>query len=167
MEVATAEAVLKSSMDQMRQRSRMCRKQERERLEIWLQKDRCNTNIAHRGVGDESERWEIIGENSWCYPINHAVSKVYDGLDKPVYTLLFACSYTQSSNEPEAFWTAWTRCYSAVCRSRVNSSCAIISKYLSRSSPTANHKWFIRRETNTDTLGNMQTDRLRRRIRLI
>ena len=34
------EAVLKSSMGRMRRRSRMCMKQERERLEMWLEKER-------------------------------------------------------------------------------------------------------------------------------
>ena len=34
------EAVLKSSMGKMRRRSRMCMKQEQERLEMWLEKER-------------------------------------------------------------------------------------------------------------------------------
>src|SRR6218665_490308 len=39
MEVAMVEAVLKSSMGRMRRRSRMCMKQERERLEKWLEEE--------------------------------------------------------------------------------------------------------------------------------
>src|SRR6218665_2676121 len=48
MEVAMVEAVLKSSMGRMRQRSRMCMKQERERLEMWLEKERRGSKVAPR-----------------------------------------------------------------------------------------------------------------------
>ena len=42
------EAVLKSSMGRMRRRSRMCMKQERERLEIWLEKERRGSKVPQR-----------------------------------------------------------------------------------------------------------------------
>ena len=48
MDVAMVEAVLKSSIGRMRRRSRMCMKQERDRLEMWLEKERCESNITPR-----------------------------------------------------------------------------------------------------------------------
>src|SRR5678816_3995514 len=42
------EAVLKSSMGRMRRRSRMCMKQERERLDMWLEKERCGSKATPR-----------------------------------------------------------------------------------------------------------------------
>src|SRR5688572_10236100 len=48
MEVAMVEAVLKSSMGRMRRRSRMCMKQERERLDMWLEKERCGSKVTPR-----------------------------------------------------------------------------------------------------------------------
>src|SRR6218665_1525044 len=48
MEVAMVEAVLKSSMGRMRRRSRMCMKQERERLEMLLEKDRLGSKVTPR-----------------------------------------------------------------------------------------------------------------------
>jgi len=49
------EAVLKSSMGRMRQRSRMCIKQDRERLDMWLEKERCGSKITPRLRTGESE----------------------------------------------------------------------------------------------------------------
>ena len=49
------EAVLKSSMGRMRRRSRMCMKQERERLEMWLENERCGSKIIPRLRTGESE----------------------------------------------------------------------------------------------------------------
>ena len=40
------EAVLKSSMGRMRRRSRMCMKQERERLDMWLEKEICGLKVT-------------------------------------------------------------------------------------------------------------------------
>ena len=40
MEVTIVEAVLKSSIGRMRRRSHMCIKQEWERLEMWLEKEK-------------------------------------------------------------------------------------------------------------------------------
>ena len=53
------DAVLKSSMGRMRRRSRMCRKQVRERLDMWFEKEiwvKSYTKVADRGVGDKSMR---------------------------------------------------------------------------------------------------------------
>ena len=49
------EAVLKSSMGRMRRRSRMCMKQERERLDMWLEKERCGSKVTPRLRTEESE----------------------------------------------------------------------------------------------------------------
>src|SRR6218665_154391 len=46
MEVAMVEAALKSSMG--RRRARMCMKQERKRLEMWLEKERCGLKVTPR-----------------------------------------------------------------------------------------------------------------------
>ena len=40
MDDGMVEAALESSMGRMRRRSRMCMKQERERLEVWLEKEK-------------------------------------------------------------------------------------------------------------------------------
>src|SRR6218665_3147110 len=48
MDVAMVEAVLESSMGRMRRRSRMCMKQERERLEMWLEKERRGSKVTPR-----------------------------------------------------------------------------------------------------------------------
>src|SRR6218665_3150025 len=48
MEVAMGDAVLKSSMGRMRRRSRMCMKQEGERLEIWLENERRGSKVTPR-----------------------------------------------------------------------------------------------------------------------
>src|SRR5678816_3802669 len=48
MEVAMVEAVLKSNMGRMRRRSRMCMKQERDRLDMWLEKERCGSKVTPR-----------------------------------------------------------------------------------------------------------------------
>src|SRR6218665_1081363 len=48
MEVAMVDAVLKSSMGRMRRRSRMCMKQERERLEMWLENERRGSKVTPR-----------------------------------------------------------------------------------------------------------------------
>ena len=42
------DAVLKSSMGRMRRRSRMCMKQERERLEMWLENERRGSKVTPR-----------------------------------------------------------------------------------------------------------------------
>src|SRR6218665_1621599 len=48
MEMAMVDAVLKSSMGRMRRRSRMCMKQERERLEMWLENERRGSKVTPR-----------------------------------------------------------------------------------------------------------------------
>src|SRR6218665_869119 len=48
MEVTMVEAVLKSSMGRMRRRSRMCMKQERERMERWMENERLGTKVTPR-----------------------------------------------------------------------------------------------------------------------
>src|SRR6218665_383612 len=48
MEVAMVEAVLKSSMGRMRRRSRMCMKQKRDRLEMWLENERQGSKATPR-----------------------------------------------------------------------------------------------------------------------
>src|SRR6218665_3059756 len=48
MEMAMVDAVLKSSMGRMRRRSRMCMKQERERLELWLENERRGSKVTPR-----------------------------------------------------------------------------------------------------------------------
>ena len=48
------DAVLKSSIGRMRRRSRMCRKQVRERLEMWFEKERCGSKVTPRLRTEES-----------------------------------------------------------------------------------------------------------------
>src|SRR6218665_2661633 len=64
MEVAMVEAVLKSSMGRMRRRSRMCMKQERERLEMWLEKERRGSKVTPRLRTGASEVKEVEDELS-------------------------------------------------------------------------------------------------------
>src|SRR6218665_2353185 len=64
MEVAMVEAVLKSSMGRMRRRSRMCMKQERERLEMWLEKERWGSKVIPRLQTGASEVKEVEDELS-------------------------------------------------------------------------------------------------------
>src|SRR6218665_2322863 len=64
MEVAMVEAVLKSSMGRMRRRSRMCMKQEREKLEMWLEKERLGLKVTPRLRTGESEGKEVEDELS-------------------------------------------------------------------------------------------------------
>src|SRR6218665_4022547 len=64
MKVAMVEAVLKSSMGRMRRRSRMCMKQERERLEMWLVKERCGSKVTPRLRTGASEVKEVEDELS-------------------------------------------------------------------------------------------------------
>jgi len=56
MEVAMVEAVLKSSIGLMRRRSRMCMKQERERFEMCLENERCESKVTPRLRTGESDR---------------------------------------------------------------------------------------------------------------
>jgi hypothetical protein len=63
MEVAMVEAVLKSSIGLMRRRSRMCMKQERERFEMCLENERCESKVIPRlrtGESDEKVRDEEL-----------------------------------------------------------------------------------------------------------
>src|SRR6218665_1270117 len=55
MEVAMVDAVLKSSMGRMRRRSRMCMKQERERLDMWLENERWGSKVTPRSWTGASE----------------------------------------------------------------------------------------------------------------
>ena len=48
------DAVLKSSMGRMRRRSRMCRKQVRERLNMWFEKERFGSKVTPRLRTEES-----------------------------------------------------------------------------------------------------------------
>ena len=48
------DAVLKSSMGRMRRRSRMCRKQVRERLDMWFEKERFGSKDTPRLRTEES-----------------------------------------------------------------------------------------------------------------
>src|SRR6218665_149168 len=56
MEVARVKVILKSSMGWMRRRSRMCMKQEVERLEMWLEKEGRGSEVTPRLRKWASER---------------------------------------------------------------------------------------------------------------
>src|SRR6218665_2967218 len=67
MEGAMVEAVLKSIMGRMRRRSRMCMKQKRERLEMWLEKERCGSKVTPRlrtGASEGKEGEDELSERS-------------------------------------------------------------------------------------------------------
>src|SRR6218665_2053559 len=81
MEVAMVEAVLKSSMGRMRRRSRRCMKQERERLEMWLEKERRGSKVTPRLRTGASEVKEVEDELSErCIEGSGILDRVENGI---------------------------------------------------------------------------------------
>src|SRR5678815_813347 len=100
MEVAMVEAVLKSSMGRMRRRSRMCMKQERERLDMWLEKERCGSKVTPRlrtGASEVKVRDEELEdrciEGSWIFLCAYVCMYVCMYECMHVYACMCVCIY--------------------------------------------------------------------------